>query len=65
MSFFFAVGPPYTLRLRVKFYASEPNNLHEELTRYVDSSQTRYVDSSQTRYVDRYVTRYVCRQQSN
>ncbi|XP_013409661.1 band 4.1-like protein 5 [Lingula anatina] len=28
------IGPPYTLRLRVKFYSSEPNNLHEELTRY-------------------------------
>lgn len=30
----FSVGPPYTLRLRVKFYSSEPNNLREELTRY-------------------------------
>lgn len=28
------VGPPYTLRLRVKFYSSEPNSLREELTRY-------------------------------
>lgn len=28
------VGPPYTLRLKVKFYSSEPNNLREELTRY-------------------------------
>lgn len=28
------IGPPYTLRLRVKFYSSEPNNLREELTRY-------------------------------
>ena len=28
------VGPPYTLRLRVKFYSSEPNTLREELTRY-------------------------------
>ncbi|KAI4805985.1 hypothetical protein KUCAC02_010577, partial [Chaenocephalus aceratus] len=26
-------GPPYCLHLRVKFYSSEPNNLHEELTR--------------------------------
>ena len=26
-------GPPYTFRFRVKFYSSEPNNLHEELTR--------------------------------
>lgn len=30
----FSVGPPYTLRLKVKFYSSEPNNLREELTRY-------------------------------
>lgn len=29
-----AVGPPYTLRLKVKFYSSEPNSLREELTRY-------------------------------
>ncbi|XP_077292426.1 erythrocyte membrane protein band 4.1-like yurt [Arctopsyche grandis] len=28
------IGPPYTLRLRVKFYSSEPNALREELTRY-------------------------------
>lgn len=28
------VGPPYTLRLKVKFYSSEPNTLREELTRY-------------------------------
>uniref|UniRef100_A0A8D9DUC3 Moesin/ezrin/radixin homolog 1 n=1 Tax=Cacopsylla melanoneura TaxID=428564 RepID=A0A8D9DUC3_9HEMI len=28
------IGPPYTLRLRVKFYSSEPNCLREELTRY-------------------------------
>ncbi|XP_071439620.1 uncharacterized protein yrt isoform X3 [Hetaerina americana] len=28
------VGPPYTFRLKVKFYSSEPNNLREELTRY-------------------------------
>uniref|UniRef100_A0AAY4BMZ6 FERM domain-containing protein n=1 Tax=Denticeps clupeoides TaxID=299321 RepID=A0AAY4BMZ6_9TELE len=27
------VGPPYCLHMRVKFYSSEPNNLHEELTR--------------------------------
>lgn len=30
----FPVGPPYTLRLKVKFYSSEPNTLREELTRY-------------------------------
>lgn len=28
------VGPPYIFHFRVKFYSSEPNNLHEELTRY-------------------------------
>ncbi|KAL0267686.1 UNVERIFIED_CONTAM: hypothetical protein PYX00_009879 [Menopon gallinae] len=28
------IGPPYTLRLKVKFYSSEPNMLREELTRY-------------------------------
>ncbi|XP_050440613.1 band 4.1-like protein 5 isoform X2 [Adelges cooleyi] len=28
------IGPPYTFRLRVKFYSSEPNTLREELTRY-------------------------------
>nr|KAF7429943.1 hypothetical protein H0235_006341 [Vespula pensylvanica] len=28
------IGPPYTLRLKVKFYSSEPNTLREELTRY-------------------------------
>uniref|UniRef100_A0A669D3I4 Erythrocyte membrane protein band 4.1 like 5 n=1 Tax=Oreochromis niloticus TaxID=8128 RepID=A0A669D3I4_ORENI len=25
------IGPPYCLHMRVKFYSSEPNNLHEEL----------------------------------
>lgn len=30
----YLVGPPYTLRLKVKFYSSEPNTLREELTRY-------------------------------
>uniref|UniRef100_A0A672TD43 Band 4.1-like protein 5 n=1 Tax=Sinocyclocheilus grahami TaxID=75366 RepID=A0A672TD43_SINGR len=29
------IGPPYCLHVRVKFYSSEPNNLHEELTRYL------------------------------
>lgn len=29
-----AVGPPYTFRLKVKFYSPEPNTLREELTRY-------------------------------
>uniref|UniRef100_A0A8D0CLQ5 Erythrocyte membrane protein band 4.1 like 5 n=1 Tax=Scleropages formosus TaxID=113540 RepID=A0A8D0CLQ5_SCLFO len=27
------IGPPYCLHMKVKFYSSEPNNLHEELTR--------------------------------
>ena len=30
---YFSVGPPYTFRMRIKFYSSEPNNLHEEITR--------------------------------
>uniref|UniRef100_A0A915L1R4 FERM domain-containing protein n=1 Tax=Romanomermis culicivorax TaxID=13658 RepID=A0A915L1R4_ROMCU len=30
-----AIGPPYTFRFRVKFYSSEPNNVHEEITRYL------------------------------
>ncbi|NWS80345.1 E41L5 protein, partial [Toxostoma redivivum] len=29
------IGPPYCLHFRVKFYSSEPNNLREELTRYL------------------------------
>ncbi|XP_026365939.2 band 4.1-like protein 5 isoform X4 [Ursus americanus] len=29
------IGSPYCLHLRVKFYSSEPNNLREELTRYL------------------------------
>ncbi|XP_069111156.1 band 4.1-like protein 5 isoform X2 [Argopecten irradians] len=28
------IGPHFTFRFRVKFYPSDPNNLHEELTRY-------------------------------
>ncbi|XP_033639171.1 band 4.1-like protein 5 isoform X2 [Asterias rubens] len=28
-------GPPYVLKFQVKFYSSEPNNLHEELTKYL------------------------------
>lgn len=28
------IGPPYTFRMRVKFYSSEPNSLREEITRY-------------------------------
>ncbi|CDW59697.1 GA22017, isoform D [Trichuris trichiura] len=27
-----SIGPPFTFRFRVKFYSSEPNNLHEEIT---------------------------------
>ena len=30
---YFIVGPPYTFRMRIKFYSSEPNNLREEITR--------------------------------
>ncbi|KAL8600577.1 hypothetical protein ACOMHN_062448 [Nucella lapillus] len=36
------IGPPYTLRFRVKFYSSEPNNLHEELTRYMFFLQLKH-----------------------
>lgn len=35
------IGPPYTFRFRVKFYASDPQNLHEELTRYLFVLQLR------------------------
>nr|XP_056717489.1 band 4.1-like protein 5 [Euleptes europaea] len=35
------IGPPYCLHLRVKFYSSEPNNLREELTRYLFVLQLR------------------------
>jgi len=28
------IGPPYTIHFRIKFYAPEPDVLHEELTRY-------------------------------
>ncbi|XP_071811501.1 uncharacterized protein [Apostichopus japonicus] len=29
------VSPPFRFAFRVKFYSSEPNNLHEEITRYL------------------------------
>lgn len=29
------IGPPYTFFFKVKFYTSEPNNLKEEITRYL------------------------------
>lgn len=29
------IGPPYTFRMRVKFYSSEPNKLKDEFTRYL------------------------------
>lgn len=29
------IGPPYTFRLRVKFYSSEPNKLKDEFVRYL------------------------------
>ncbi|MBN3300780.1 PTN3 phosphatase, partial [Amia calva] len=35
------IGPPYTLHFRIKFYSSEPNNLHEEFTRYLFVLQLR------------------------
>ncbi len=36
IAFFWSlVGPPYTFRFRVKFYTSDPQNLHDELTRYL------------------------------
>uniref|UniRef100_A0A8C1J649 Erythrocyte membrane protein band 4.1 like 4B n=1 Tax=Cyprinus carpio TaxID=7962 RepID=A0A8C1J649_CYPCA len=35
------LGPPYRLFFRVKFYSSEPNNLHEEFTRYLFVLQLR------------------------
>ncbi|XP_006169635.1 band 4.1-like protein 5 isoform X2 [Tupaia chinensis] len=35
------IGSPYCLHLRVKFYSSEPNNLREELTRYLFVLQLR------------------------
>ncbi|XP_029928633.1 band 4.1-like protein 4B [Myripristis murdjan] len=34
-------GPPFRLFFRVKFYSSEPNNLHEEFTRYLFVLQLR------------------------
>uniref|UniRef100_A0A3Q3VSP3 FERM domain-containing protein n=1 Tax=Mola mola TaxID=94237 RepID=A0A3Q3VSP3_MOLML len=34
-------GPTYRLFFRVKFYSSEPNNLHEEFTRYLFVLQLR------------------------
>ncbi|KAL8601255.1 hypothetical protein ACOMHN_003199 [Nucella lapillus] len=36
------IGPPYTFRFKVKFYSSEPNNLHEELTRYMFFLQLKH-----------------------
>ena len=29
------IGPPFTFRLRVKFYSSDPNTLKDEFTRYL------------------------------
>ncbi|XP_053121878.1 band 4.1-like protein 4B isoform X2 [Hemicordylus capensis] len=34
-------GSPYSLHFRVKYYSSEPNNLHEEFTRYLFVLQLR------------------------
>ncbi|KAJ6657814.1 hypothetical protein lerEdw1_001864 [Lerista edwardsae] len=35
------IGPPYMLYFRIKYYSSEPNNLHEEFTRYLFVLQLR------------------------
>uniref|UniRef100_H3A3I5 Erythrocyte membrane protein band 4.1 like 4B n=1 Tax=Latimeria chalumnae TaxID=7897 RepID=H3A3I5_LATCH len=35
------IGPPYTLHFRIKYFSSEPNNLHEEFTRYLFVLQLR------------------------
>ncbi|XP_077158773.1 band 4.1-like protein 4B isoform X2 [Paroedura picta] len=35
------IGPPYMLQFRIKYYSSEPNNLHEEFTRYLFVLQLR------------------------
>uniref|UniRef100_A0AAY4DL09 FERM domain-containing protein n=1 Tax=Denticeps clupeoides TaxID=299321 RepID=A0AAY4DL09_9TELE len=35
-------GPPFFFFFRVKFYSSEPNNLHEEFTRYLFVLQLRH-----------------------
>ncbi|KHJ44860.1 FERM central domain protein [Trichuris suis] len=37
-----SIGPPFTFRFRVKFYSSEPNNLHEEITRYLFYLQLKH-----------------------
>lgn len=29
------IGPPFTFRMKVKFYSSDPNNLKDEFTRYL------------------------------
>uniref|UniRef100_A0A8C5PLK6 Erythrocyte membrane protein band 4.1 like 4B n=1 Tax=Leptobrachium leishanense TaxID=445787 RepID=A0A8C5PLK6_9ANUR len=34
-------GSPYVLHFRIKYYSSEPNNLHEEFTRYLFVLQLR------------------------
>ncbi|XP_054991454.1 band 4.1-like protein 4B isoform X4 [Sorex araneus] len=36
------IGPAYALHFRVKYYSSEPNNLHEEFTRYLFVLQLRH-----------------------
>uniref|UniRef100_A0A673XPW7 Erythrocyte membrane protein band 4.1 like 5 n=1 Tax=Salmo trutta TaxID=8032 RepID=A0A673XPW7_SALTR len=46
------IGPPYCLHMRVKFYSSEPNNLHEEVTRYLFVLQLKQdLLSGNTQYV--------------
>ena len=36
------IGPPFTFRLRVKFYSSDPNTLKDEFTRYLFFLQVIY-----------------------
>ncbi|XP_028909522.1 band 4.1-like protein 4B isoform X3 [Ornithorhynchus anatinus] len=36
------IGPAYALHFRIKYYSSEPNNLHEEFTRYLFVLQLRH-----------------------
>lgn len=45
------VGPPYCLHMRVKFYSSEPNNLHEELTRSMRKHLWAYLNSFHTWFI--------------
>uniref|UniRef100_A0A8D2JA15 Erythrocyte membrane protein band 4.1 like 4B n=1 Tax=Varanus komodoensis TaxID=61221 RepID=A0A8D2JA15_VARKO len=37
------IGPPYMFQFRIKYYSSEPNNLHEEFTRFT-ANQTETME---------------------